>query len=501
MLLHDLVNAHRPHSICVLLSGLSVLLYNLRTIKFGLDRPVELWPLAFVCVSPMIAAQEYHRSFLVSLVTFTICSTLFFWSIGLEWYVGFVTGLMWGVLWDILEFSDLYLFNERFDTSKPTRRATYWTTIVYITSLFLGTFFALSTPLHDAPILIQPISLLGFYALEFTVFTVNAAVGQLVFSQHRKPLFYVPRLSAGPSARVATITPGAELGGVSCDKTVVEQYEKDATCNGTLERQLELTRHAVTVGGAKFVVWPELWLGPFQNLTDAEDYVSSHVGPLAGRLGAFVSVGALVGESGNIAIMVGPEGEILGVYGKQKPLGLVGEKSSLRFGYPTYEIPWTSLVERNRTSPGKVGTLICYDVDFTGPLRSIIMQGAGLILNPSQDWSAVRDHLSQAVFRAVESRVAIAKADMAWDSVIVDPWGRKVARFQSLTERENVLVATVELGNGAPTVATVTGDILPLLCAAYSLFVLVSAGWKWYEVRVARHVYTPDGEYGSLMSA
>ncbi|KAF4719186.1 hypothetical protein FOZ63_020985, partial [Perkinsus olseni] len=111
---------------------------------------------------------EYHRSFLVSLVTFTICSTLFFWSIGLEWYVGFVTGLMWGVLWDILEFSDLYLFNERFDTSKPTRRATYWTTIVYITSLFLGTFFALSTPLHDAPILIQPISLLGFYALEFT---------------------------------------------------------------------------------------------------------------------------------------------------------------------------------------------------------------------------------------------------------------------------------------------------------------------------------------------
>ncbi|KAF4678211.1 hypothetical protein FOL47_003273 [Perkinsus chesapeaki] len=519
MTLYDSVSVTRPTLLSFLLSGLSVVLYNLRTIKFGLDQPLEIWPLALICVCPMIASQEYQRSLLVSLATFMACSAIFFWTIGLEWYIGLGTGAVWGALWDTMDSADAYLFDDESNLSKPVRRAAYWTTIVYATALLLGTFFALSTPFHDAPMLIQPISFLGLYSLEFSVFAVNAALGQIAFSRQRKALFkflfwgmagwcclsviqfYVPRIYRAPSVTVATITPGAELGGVSCNMSLVETYEKDATCNATLERQIDLTRKVATQDGAKFVVWPEIWLGPFKSFTEAEDYVDSKISPVAGELGIFMSVGALVGESGNIAVMVGPEGKRLGVYGKQKPLTLIGEESSLRFGYPTYEIPQSSLLGPNVSATGKVGTLICYDIDFPSTLRSIVLQGAGLVLNPSQDWSAVRDHLSQAVFRAVENRVAIAKADLAWDSVIVDPSGRKKARFQSRNERENVLVATVELGNGKPTGATVSGDFVPLICVAFAFFVLAASVRKWYSIRGRRQLYAPDGDYGTLLPA
>lgn len=518
MLSDDSVITSRPSATCILLSGLSVVLYNLRTLKFDLDQPLELWPLALVCLSPMIAAQECRGAILVSSISFAACSGIFFWSIGLELYLGLVTGLIWGALWDLLEVSDEYVLDDKSAIGKPIRRAAYWTGIVYITSYFLGTFFALSTPFHDVPSLIQPISWFGFYSLEFTVFLVNAALGQLVFTQRRKPLvalvlwcmlgwsllsiiqFYILRTSTGPSARVATITPGAELGGVACDETAVEQYERDATCNGTLERQMQLTKDAVMNKGARFVVWPEMWLGPFQNLTEAKDYIRSEIGQVAGQLNIFMSIGALVGENGNIAMLVGPGGKILGIYGKQNRLGVVGEKSSLRFGYPTYEVPST-FIDSNGPWTGKVGMLICYDVDFSQAVRSMILQGAGLILNPSQDWSAVRDHLSQVVFRAVESRVAIVKADMAWDSAIVDQMGRKVARFQSRNERENVLVGRVELGDGRLTGAALTNDLFPLICVGFSLFVLMSASRKQYFANTTRSVLTPNGDYGALMSA
>ena len=54
--------------------------------------------------------------------------------------------------------------------------------------------------------------------------------------------------------------------------------------------------------------------------------------------------------------------------------------------------------------------------------------GAHLIAVPSNDWSAITyKHYPHVVFRAVENRVAMIKADGSYDSAIIDPYGRIVA--------------------------------------------------------------------------
>ena len=72
---------------------------------------------------------------------------------------------------------------------------------------------------------------------------------------------------------------------------------------------------------------------------------------------------------------------------------------------------------------------------------------AAFIVVPSFDWPAVAPrHYSHIVFRAVENRVAMIKADVAFDSAIVDPYGRILERAVTSEGGAATLVADVPLG-------------------------------------------------------
>jgi len=111
-----------------------------------------------------------------------------------------------------------------------------------------------------------------------------------------------------------------------------------------------------------------------------------------------------------------------------------------------------------------LGTIICYDLDFTDTARKVARNGAQLIAVPSFDWPAVAaKHYSHIVFRAVENRVALVKADVAFDSAIVDPWGRILARAVTPKPEQAILVADVPLGTAdAPAIRL--GDWVGWLC-------------------------------------
>ena len=66
-------------------------------------------------------------------------------------------------------------------------------------------------------------------------------------------------------------------------------------------------------------------------------------------------------------------------------------------------------------------------------------------------------HYTHAVFRAIENRVAIVKADVGFDSVIVDSLGRIVAREVQPVIRQAILVADVSIGGGR-TIFSSLGD-------------------------------------------
>jgi apolipoprotein N-acyltransferase len=100
--------------------------------------------------------------------------------------------------------------------------------------------------------------------------------------------------------------------------------------------------------------------------------------------------------------------------------------------------------------------IICFDIDFPTARPQDRRDGARMILAPSVDFASVADvrAASGGEFRAIENRVAMVKADVAWDSVIVAP-----TRCASSTpppvhdERggQALLVADVPLGpRGAP---------------------------------------------------
>ena len=72
-----------------------------------------------------------------------------------------------------------------------------------------------------------------------------------------------------------------------------------------------------------------------------------------------------------------------------------------------------------------------------------------MILAPSIDFKSIADvRATSTAFRAIENRVAMVKADVAWDSVIVAPNGRVIDSTAAHTERgeKALLVADVPLG-------------------------------------------------------
>jgi apolipoprotein N-acyltransferase len=162
----------------------------------------------------------------------------------------------------------------------------------------------------------------------------------------------------------------------------------------------------------------------------------------------------------NEATVIDPAGEFLGVFGKDHPVVFGGETSPTRGTYPVYQTPI-----------GTLGTIICYDLDYTDTARKLAAQGAQLIGVPSNDWGGIADkHYTHVVFRAIENRVAMVKADGGYDSAIVDPYGRINALAVSPEGGGATLVADVLLGSGNGTINTRLGDWVGWLGIAGMVF-------------------------------
>ncbi len=147
------------------------------------------------------------------------------------------------------------------------------------------------------------------------------------------------------------------------------------------------------------------------------------------------------------AIMVGPNGEILGKYRKTHPAAVQSlEKLYFRYGshYPVFQVgEW------------QVGSIICYDTFFPESTRCLALNGAELILIP---FAAPQQLLWRDAMRtrAWENGVYLAPcnkvgregfgAEEDWrfggQSMIVDPFGEVLIELDD--EQEGVITATLE---------------------------------------------------------
>ncbi|PWH17983.1 MAG: hypothetical protein DDG59_07145 [Anaerolineae bacterium] len=474
--------------------GLSVLSAILIVLAFP---PYTVWPLVFIGWVPMLIAQ--YRLLPAKWSALAPALAIGLW---LQGYLGPVfRPIGTFMVWLPLIVAGLTLLTDRGLQAFHQKTAYRWfvpmgvlnwagTEMIRLFIPIAGTWAFIAYPLYRQTWLIQPVSLFGIIGMGMVVMWINygLALGCLRWLETKTtPSAEESRLSprlvkqwliatAGmaavwlglslalylqplstPSLQVAAIQPSRSLimSALAGEEGVVTRLH---------QRMLEQSREAANQG-ARIIVWPE-GVMPWDPLVEDRLGLRS----LTAETNAYLASGyVIVTEQGlrNEATVLSPSGEFLGVFGKDHPVVFAGETSLTRGTYPVYS-----------TELGRVATIICYDLDYTDTARKMAAQGAQLIAVPSNDWSTIADkHYTHLVFRAVENRVAMVKADGGWDSAIIDPYGHIKALAAFPQGGEATLVGEVQIGHGKGSLYTRLGDWTGWLGLIGMIFFAVAGGW------------------------
>ncbi len=292
--------------------------------------------------------------------------------------------------------------------------------------------------------------------------------------------------------RAAHLPPPARTLRVALVQTAIPQDEKWVTAKIKMiyERLTELTRKAQGDPQVELVIWPETAL-PDDVRNSEHSYAvvwnlcTNGTPILAGSLDIAVLD---TGEPKyyNSAFLFDTEGRITGEYDKRH-LVIAGEYIPLE-----WLIPWRWLAAMGwpaSISKGEGGAvfragradvplspLICFEDILPGLARADVRAGSRLLVNITNDaWFdarvAPRQHMRNAVLRAVENRVPLIRAANTGVTCVIEPSGR-VAAFLSdgagRTDGQGVLWADVPVpADGAPlTFYARFGDMYGIACAA-----------------------------------
>lgn len=137
---------------------------------------------------------------------------------------------------------------------------------------------------------------------------------------------------------------------------------------------------------------------------------------LARRHSAWVAAGIYERDGAaiyNTAVLLDREGRVAGKYRKvYLPREEVERGLTPGRGYPVFQ-----------TDFGRVGMMICYDVFFPDPARSLAAQGADIILMPI--WGG---NETLAAARAIENGVFLVASGYDHPTYVMDPDGKRVAQ-------------------------------------------------------------------------
>lgn len=481
----------------VLGCALSLLSGALITLSFA---PHDAWPLVWIGFVPMAVAQQRILPPRLSALAPAL-------GIG-----GYIAGTFGGVFpggaaWymkalPLLFGAGIYVSSRQVRAKVeragyahwPIDWAVSWVAVELVRSFIpaLGTWGFIGYAMYRQTWFLQPVSVVGTFGLDLLIAVTNVAVALLVIAllDRRHVTEHVSVVPVSLAARWCAVAFGAVAvwtvssialrphGGATV-RIAALQPGRPSLPRGS-PRELR-DRHMLAVlseqsrrassQGAKVIVWPEGALA-----SDPQLAYRAELASLARETGAYLFVGYhvfLPAGTRNEVLAVGPDGAMLGTYGKDHPVSFLGETSLSHGTYPTY-----------RTPLGTVGAIICADIDFTDTPREMARRGAKLLAVPSADWAAISTmHYVLAVFRALETGVAVAKSEYSRDSIIVDGSGNIVA--SALTPRGStaVLVADVAVHPGLPLAARL-GDWVGWLCVAGAVVQFVA--------RRRRRLVTPE---------
>lgn len=217
---------------------------------------------------------------------------------------------------------------------------------------------------------------------------------------------------------------------------IPNQYRwKRAYFGRTLATYAELTSR-VRQEKPDLIVWPENAVNFYLN---RDALLRSQMKGVAASATDGLLLGAPRRGAGqqayNSIYLLGHDGEIRGTYDKQRlvPFGEYNPIAALGSIPGADDVIYAAGAGPSPLNTGslRLAPMICYEVLFPGLVSNLVRQGAEVLFNLSNDsWmdtgdgAAPKQHLSMAIFRAVETRRYLVRASSSGTSGFVDPAGR-----------------------------------------------------------------------------
>lgn len=149
----------------------------------------------------------------------------------------------------------------------------------------------------------------------------------------------------------------------------------------------------------------------------------------------------------NKTIFFGPDGKILNIFFKNKPVPMVEPSVAGDGNVPVVPTPY-----------GNVGISICYDADFPALMQQLSEKNADILLLPSGDWKEVSPyHAQMAAVRGMENGVSLLRPVSFAQSIATDGDGRIIGLRNYYDQGEKVLVAYLPV-NRTRTLYSMIGD-------------------------------------------
>ncbi|MGI9105005.1 MAG: apolipoprotein N-acyltransferase [Pyrinomonadaceae bacterium] len=376
------------------------------------------------------------------------------------------------------------------------------------------------------PALIQTATWGGVYAVGFFLVVVNAVVALillqrdvpsfniavlvliavgLVFARTELSVFDMPDSgSSGDQAYtvIIAIQPNVSVNfGRSMEETatLVDRHltmstdalraweqKQDAEAKREVEGSTLTGASTHSYDPSRVVIWPESPMN-FTYAKDAE--FRELVGGFARREHTSVLFNSLEPAPGgggyNSAVLVNEAGRLVAQYDKIRLLPF-GEYVPLPRWFPG---AWLVSSIVGDTTPGanytllpigetRAGVFICFESAFPSIARTFTDAGADALINISNDGylgrtPVLRQHLANAVFRAVENRRPVLRVTNTGISARITPRGEVEDATESF--QPAVRTWTISRATGGKTFYTRHGDLFVALCAVISILMLCIA--------------------------
>ena len=291
---------------------------------------------------------------------------------------------------------------------------------------------------------------------------------------------------------------------VALVQTAIPQDEKWVTSKIQMiyERLTELTRQAQSDPQVELIIWPETAL-PDDVRNSEPSYALVWSLCTNGTPILTGSLDAALLDSGetqyfNSAFLFDEEGRIAGEYDKRH-LVIFGEfipfarwipaRWQAALGLPESISAGTEgSIFRAGAARIPLAPLICFEDMLAELARADVRAGARMLVNITNDaWFderiAPRQHMLNAVFRAVENRVPMVRAANTGVTCAIEPSGRVTAFLSDgagRTDGPGVLWADVSVPDDAAPLTFYArfGDMYGIACAAATVLWLATAVWK-----------------------